>query len=261
MPDFVNKGIRLEYEITGEGKPLVFLHGMGGSIRQIEAVYERIEGVQLIALNQQGHGRSGADWDSLDFDRMGDDVAALLDHLGIEQAYFAGISMGAAVSLNVALRYPGRVRKMLLIRNAWTDSPMSCEVQKAYHDLGMALKEGGIEAFCQTRGWEIAAKASAYTRNAFLSPFQDTASVKNWQKFLILPGKAPAASAKSLRELGIPVVILANKNDLCHPYAYGEYLHEMIPHSLLTEIPDKDTDSTAHRQMINQAVRNMLASL
>lgn len=258
MFEFVNRGIKLEYQVTGKGIPFVFLHGMGGSIWQIESVYEQIEGVQLITLNQQGHGGSGADWETYDFDRLGDDVAALLDHLDIEQAYFAGISMGAAVSLNVAVRYPGYVKKMLLIRNAWTDRPMSRDVRQAYHDMGLSLKEGGIEAFYQTRGWEIIKEASEYTKNAFISPFQDTASRKNWQKFLILPGKSPVAPAESLRNIKIPVTILANRNDLCHPFAYGEYIHEQIPRSLLTEIPDKDTDSITHRQMINQAVFNML---
>lgn len=261
MSEFVNKGIQLEYQVTGRGMPLVFLHGLGGSIRQIESVYERIDGVQLITLNQQGHGGSKACWDTLDFDQMGDDVAALLKYLGIENAYFAGISMGAAVSLNVAVRYPGYVKKMLLIRNAWTDRPMSPEVQQAYRDMGLALKKGRIEAFCHTRGWEIVEKSSAYTKNAFLSPFKDPASIENWQKFLILPGKAPVARTASLRSIEIPVTILANRNDLCHPYVYGEYLHEQIPRSVLTEIPDKDTDSVTHRQMINQAVRDMVASL
>lgn len=258
MPEFVHRGIRLEYQAAGEGIPLVFLHGLGGSIRQIEGVYEEIEGVRLITMNQQGHGNSGADWETLDFDRMGDDVAALLKHLKIGQAYFAGISMGAAVSLNVAVRYPQSVKKMLLIRNAWTDRPMSSEVRQAYRDMGLALREGGVEAFYRTRGWEIVKKASAYTRNAFTSPFQDPVSVENWQKFLILPGKTPVTSAESLRNIKIPTTVLANRNDLCHPFAYGAYIHEQIPHSSLTEIPDKDTDGETHRRMIHQAVFDML---
>ena len=106
MKTFTNRGLMLEYEVSGSGTPLVFLHGMGGSVQQIRDTYNAIDGVQLITLNQQGHGHSDVDWEGYSFDRLGDDVAALLDHLGIAQAYFAGISMGAAVSLNTAVRTP-----------------------------------------------------------------------------------------------------------------------------------------------------------
>ena len=57
---FLSHGVRLEYRTEGEGKPLVFLHGLGGGIGQILSVYQPIDGVKLITLNQQGHGDSGA---------------------------------------------------------------------------------------------------------------------------------------------------------------------------------------------------------
>ena len=76
---FLSHGVRLEYRTEGEGKPLVFLHGLGGGIGQILSVYQPIDGVKLITLNQQGHGDSGADWDSFGFDRLAEDVIGLLD--------------------------------------------------------------------------------------------------------------------------------------------------------------------------------------
>lgn len=258
MHEFTNHGLRLEYEVTGTGVPFVFLHGMGGSVKQIFSVYEPLEGVQLINLNQQGHGNSDADWDHYDFDRLGDDVVALLDHLNIQSAYFAGISMGAAVSLNVAVRYPERVRKLLLIRNAWTDKPMSFEVQTAYHDLGACLHKGGLTAFYETEGWKIVSEPSPYTRNAFISPFDEESSQKYWKKFLILPGKTPIASLTDLDKLSMPVQILANKNDLCHPFAYGEYMHQHIKNSSFREIPDKDADAKGHKDGVNQAIQEMI---
>lgn len=258
MRELIHRGLRLEYEVIGEGVPLVFLHGMGGSVNQIYSTYEPHPGVKLITMNQQGHGNSDAAWDSFDFYHLGDDAAALLDELQIDSAYFAGISMGAAVSLNVALRYPKRVKKLLLIRNAWTDKPMSEKVCRAYYDMGMALKKKSIEAFYETEGWEIVREPSAYTRNAFTCTFSDESCLKNWQKYLILPKKTPAESPEEFQKLTMPVTILANRNDLCHPFSYGEYMHKNIPNSIFMEIPDKDTDGAMHKQMINQAISNML---
>ena len=254
MEKFFHNGLMLEYEVSGTGEPFVFLHGMGGSVAQIKATYEPIEGVRLINLNQQGHGDSDADWETLDFDRMADDVGALLSYLDIAQATVGGISMGAAVSLNFAVRYPQKVKKLLLIRNAWTDRPMSQEVQTAYRDMGLALKAGDIRRFYASDGWKIVAEPSAYTRNAFTCTFQDPACLRFWQKYLILPSKTPISGLQALEKLTMPVTILACRNDLCHPYEYGVRLAEHIKNAVFREIPDKDTDSAAQKRCINEAI-------
>ena len=81
MEHFNIEGRDLEYEITGEGKPLVFLHGMGGSVEQIYSVYEAVPGISLIAVNQQGHGNSDACWETYDFEHLAADVRASSDCL------------------------------------------------------------------------------------------------------------------------------------------------------------------------------------
>ena len=258
MEHFNIEGRDLEYEIRGAGKPLVFLHGMGGSVEQIYGLYKAIPGISLIAVNQQGHGNSDACWESYDFEHLADDISALLDHPHIERAVLAGISMGAAVALNLAVRFPERVEKLLLIRNAWTDQPMSEEVRLAYHDLGEALREGGDAKFKQMRGWDLVKEPSAYTRNAFLSAFDDAGCLKYWQKYLILPGKTPIGEVRELEKLTMPVWILACRNDLCHPFHYGIYLAEYIKGAQFREIVDKDTDSVRHTEMINEAIREIL---
>lgn len=260
MEHFVHNGLTLEYEVCGSGEPFLFLHGMGGSVEQIRAVYPPLAGVQLINLNQQGHGNSEADWEHLHFDRMAEDVGALMRHLDIQQATLAGISMGAAVSLNFAVRYPEKVKKLLLIRNAWTEQPMSSEVQRAYYDLGLALKEGNIERFYASEGWKIVCSASNYTQNAFTSTFHDPPCLRFWQKYLILPKTAPIKGLEELVHLTMPVTILACRNDLCHPYEYGERLAAHIAHAVFQEIPDKDTDAAAQKICIQQAIHAMFAA-
>lgn len=258
---FLSHGVRLEYRTEGEGKPLVFLHGLGGGIGQILSVYQPIDGVKLITLNQQGHGDSGADWDSFGFDRLAEDVIGLLDHLGVESAAFAGISMGAAVCLNTALRFPERVRSLLLIRNAWTDKPMSEAVRQAYGDLAEALRQNAPERFRESEGGKIVAETTPYTKNAFAVPFREEPNLKNWQKFAILPRDTPIPSLEALKAISVPVRVLACKNDFCHPYAYGELLAKSIPGAEFLPIPDKDTDPAEHKRRINRAAAEMMAAL
>ena len=58
------------------------------------------------------------------------------------------------------------------------------------------------------------AEPSDYTRGAFLSPFRDPSSLKNWKKYLLLPPQKAVSSAEVLHQLAVPVHILANRNDL-----------------------------------------------
>ena len=257
MRIYEHRGLHLEYQITGNGTPVIFLHGMGGGLGQIRSVYDKTEGIRLIIPVMQGHGGSEADWEHYDFDHLGDDVTALMDGLGLQKAMLAGISMGAGTALNIAIRHPERVTSLLLIRNAWTDRPMEPDVVQAYEDLGRCLREGGLKAFQKTPGWEIVKEPSAYTRSAFTRPFTDPTEQKNWQKYLILPRRIPIRDKAELKHLRMPVRILANRHDLCHPFRYGEWMQQQIPGAVLTEIPDKDTDPAEHRRQVNEALRDL----
>src|SRR5262249_51102455 len=103
------------YEIHGAGPPLVLLHGGGSTI---ETSFGKVlpalaETRQVIAFEQQGHGHT-ADVDRpFSFEQSADDTAALLRYLGIENADFYGYSNGASIALQVAIRHPKMVRKIV----------------------------------------------------------------------------------------------------------------------------------------------------
>jgi len=258
MKQLVYNGLSLEYDVIGTGDPFVFLHGMGGSVSQIYKIFDRPPGIQLITMNQQGHGNSDADWSNYNFNSLGNDVIALLDKLGLEHVVIGGISMGAAVGLNIATRFPKRVEKLFLIRNAWTDRSMSVDLQKAYEDLGHSLEKRSIKEFYQTEGWKIVKKASSYTQDAFTGCFEDPSCLKNWQKYLVLPNKVPVSSVKEIQSIKMPVYIVANKNDLCHPFEYGLYLRDQIKNASFYEIPDKSENAAGHRRAINEIISKMI---
>jgi pimeloyl-ACP methyl ester carboxylesterase len=110
-------GLRMYYEVRGTGRPLVLLHG---GLMTIEDSFGPLLPVlaaerQVIATELQGHGRT-ADIDrDLELRYLADDVAALLDHLGIDQADVLGFSLGGGVALQLALDHPGRVGRLILV--------------------------------------------------------------------------------------------------------------------------------------------------
>ncbi len=110
-------GIRMYYEVHGrvDGVPLVLLHGGGSTI---EVTFGRIlpffaRGRRVIAVEEQGHGRTTDRDAPVSFDTSADDVAALLTHLDVDRADILGFSNGASIALEVAIRHPRVVRKLV----------------------------------------------------------------------------------------------------------------------------------------------------
>src|SRR5829696_4730884 len=107
-------GIRLYYEIQGSGRPLVLLHGglmssamFGPVIPALAAHHE------VISVDLQRHGRT-ADIDRpIDVRLMADDIAALIDHLGLDKPDLVGYSLGGGVALFTAVKYPEKVGKLV----------------------------------------------------------------------------------------------------------------------------------------------------
>lgn len=109
--------LEMYYEIHGAGEPIVLLHGglstidvPGGELLALLA-RER----QVIAVEQQAHGRT-ADIDRpITYDDMADDTAAFIAHLGLEQPDVVGFSMGGTTAMGMAIRHPGIVRRYVTI--------------------------------------------------------------------------------------------------------------------------------------------------
>jgi len=106
----------LYYEKHGEGAPLVLLHGGIHAGEMFGAILPALaEGRRVITVDLQGHGHT-ADIDrSLSPELMADDIAALIEHLGHEQADVMGYSLGGAVALRTAIQHAERVRRLVVV--------------------------------------------------------------------------------------------------------------------------------------------------
>jgi pimeloyl-ACP methyl ester carboxylesterase len=122
-------GLNMYYEIHGTGQPLVLLHGAYMTIDAMgEVVPSLAESRQVIAVELQGHGRT-ADVDRpLSYEQMADDVAALLRHLGIEEADVFGFSTGGGVAFQLAIRHPEVVRKLVVASASYTSDGVHPEL-------------------------------------------------------------------------------------------------------------------------------------
>lgn len=128
-------GMKMYYEIHGQGQPLILIHGGLGSSGMFDAILPELsKGHKVIAVDLQAHGRT-ADVDRpLSYEAMADDVAELIRHLGIPAAVVMGYSVGGEVALRTAIQHPDVVRKLVIVsatyrRDGWYPEILAGESQ------------------------------------------------------------------------------------------------------------------------------------
>ena len=130
-------GLKVYYEVQGTGEPLVLLHG---SFMTIDGTWGTLRPTlsksrQVIAIELQGHGHTADRDRPLRYERIADDVAAVLRHLGIARADILGYSMGGTVAAGVALRHPRLVRKLIVVSALFDNSGWEPQVYEQFKAL------------------------------------------------------------------------------------------------------------------------------
>jgi pimeloyl-ACP methyl ester carboxylesterase len=215
-------GISMYYEIHGDaaGTPLVLLHGGGSTI---DVTYGRVlpffaRHRRVIAVEEQAHGRTSDRDAPVRFHTSADDVAALLRQLGIQNADIMGFSNGASVALQVAIRHPTSVRKLVFASS-------------------MTKRSGAAPQF-----WEFMAKATFADmpqplKDAFLAVNPDP------QKLRIMHDKDVErmqhfadTSDEEVKSVQAPTLILLGDRDVATP-AHALALAGLFPHARLMILP------------------------
>src|SRR5262245_55754288 len=149
-------GFRLYHEIFGEGEPVVVLHGGLMTIPEMSSVIQPLARQrQVIAVELQGHGHSADTDRPLRLQTMGDDVAALVEHLGLGKADVVGFSLGGDVALRAAIQHPERVRRLVLLSTPFARSGWFPEVQQGMAQVGSKMAEPmkGTPTGIASRSW------------------------------------------------------------------------------------------------------------
>jgi pimeloyl-ACP methyl ester carboxylesterase len=155
-------GIKMYYEIYGKGKPLVLIHGGGSTI---QTTFEKIipllaKNRKVIAVELQAHGRTSDRNTDLTFEQDADDVVLLLKNLHIDKADFFGFSNGGTTTLQIAIRHPEIVHKMILgsalaKRNGVPDTFWEFMQQAKLENMPEQLKMGYKQVATNKNGLQI----------------------------------------------------------------------------------------------------------
>ncbi|MFI5263673.1 MAG: alpha/beta fold hydrolase [Candidatus Kapaibacterium sp.] len=206
-------GIKLYYEIYGKGEPLVLLHGGLGSIQMFEPNIELLsKGRQVIAVDLQGHGRT-ADIDRpFSVEAMSEDIAALLQFLKIPKADVMGYSLGAGVGLQIAVRHPELVNKLVLVSAIIRRSDFYPDILAQQAQVGPAA----AEQMKQTPMYQSYAK---------LNPHPE-----DWPRLLQKIGdfmKQDYDFSDAVRQVKAPTLVVAGDADIFPP-KYAVRMFELL---------------------------------
>jgi pimeloyl-ACP methyl ester carboxylesterase len=260
MACFEHDGIAFHYRDLGRGVPFVFQHGLGGDMRQPGGLYAPPPGVRLLCLDARGHGQTQplGDPAALTFDIFGDDFVAWLDHLGVGRAVLGGISMGAGVALNVAVRYPGRVAGLVLSRPAWLDGPMPPGNVARYAAIARLLRAVAAAAdpdqalaravaeFETSDDYQDLLASSPDTAQSLRGQLTSERAVAAVARLERLPADRPLADWRAAAAIRVPTLVLAHRQDPIHRFAFGKSLAGAIPGARLVELTPKSIARERH---------------
>ena len=154
MPKINLSNITLNYEDKGKGKVLLFLHGLGSSIKDWDfQVPFFSKNFRVITVDLRGHGDSVMKDNNFGVDHMVNDIKEFLDALKIDNVTFIGFSMGGAIAFQFAYSYPEKIDKMVIVNSGPDFNNMG--------EIGEDLLKKRTE-FLKTKGLDPLAKEIAF---------------------------------------------------------------------------------------------------
>ncbi|HEU4464018.1 MAG TPA: alpha/beta hydrolase, partial [Gemmatimonadota bacterium] len=187
-------GMQMYYEVSGQGEPLIVLHGaymdiptMGGIIPKLAETH------RVYALELQGHGRTTDIDRPITYPNLADDVAAFMDAVGLEKADIFGYSMGGQTGLQLAIRHPARVNKLVA-------ASVSYDLRGWQPEFTAFIPQMTVEGMLQMPFFKEQADRKPGFRNLIAK--------------LIQLEKEPMAWEAEVRQLKMPVLVVAGDADV-----------------------------------------------
>ena len=267
MGFFDNQGLKFYYKTSGKGVPFLFLHGMGGSTKQSEKLFQAPDGIRMAYMDQRGNGETPiGPLNDLQFEQMSEDVLAFAEHLKLKQFILGGVSMGAAVASRLATQHGDRVLGLVLVRPAWTHFPMDVEVRELYHKVAELMEtcKDSREAAEYFQKWEVyrsLKKEAPSVAKSLLGHFSEKHIEDNYEKFRILPEQSPFHNPGQLKQITCPTLIAATKKDPIHKYQYGLYHRDYIQDSEFAELVPKSEDKKLHQIQLQNEIDRFLKEI
>lgn len=229
-------GIGIEYEIHGEGTPLLFIHGLGSTRRDWDPQMTAFaKNYQVISFDLRGHGESDKPAGPYSIAMFAADAAALLRALNIEAVHVVGISLGGAIAFQLTLDHPDLVRSLTIV-NSGPEAIVRGLLQKFGVWLRFqALRKGRIAQLGKAIGMKLfPAPESHAARDGFIERFAHNDPLAYEHSLRALIGWSVA---ERIGDIKCPVLSIAADKDYT-PLSFKEAYVARIPGAKLEVVAD-----------------------
>ena len=238
MPNVERNGVRIYYEDVGAGPPVVLGHSFlcsGDMWRpQIEPL---AESHRVINIDQRGHGRSGALTEPFDLYDMVDDALAVLDHLGIETAVWAGLSIGGMVAMRAAIIVPERVSGLILVdTHAGTESPFN---KIKYRAMILCARSIGVRPLLPSIIQIMFGSTTRRENPDLVDEWRERFAAVHVSSISLAAGALIRRDSvvEILGGVRIPTAVIVGSEDDTLPEAYSKEIVRSLPEASLEVIP------------------------
>lgn len=256
---------QLTVDVRGSGTPLLLVHGFPFHHGMWQSQLENLSRVcQVIAPDLRGFGSSEVPPpdSTLSMERFADDLAALLDHLVVDEVVYCGLSMGGYIGWAFCRSYPQRLKGLIACDTLAT--PDTEEAAAARQSNAQKVMEAGPEFLVEGMIPKLFGEKSHQTNPAAVE--QVEAMIRNTAPVTIaaaLRGMAERPdSTELLPTIQVPTLVVCGSDDVISPPDKMKTIAEAVPHSSFLEIPDAGHLSPLEQPgVFNQAVSNWLTTL
>ncbi|WP_350655772.1 3-oxoadipate enol-lactonase [Psychrobacter sp. S1-30-MNA-CIBAN-0213] len=257
MPVFENKDVTLNYATFGDSSnpALLFSNSLGTSYHMWQPQIDVLQTEYfIVCYDTRGHGKSSAPTGPYRLDQLGQDVIDLLNHLSIDKAFFCGISMGGMTGQWLAIHHPDRFHHLMLCNTA-----AKIGNEAAWRDRAQLVREQGLAPIAATAAprWFTAGFINDYPDVvAALSSALAAGSSEGYAS--CCEALATADTREQLKDIRVPVTVVAGIEDPVTTVADGQYMVDHIPNAKLATIDASHISNIEQPEAFNKLVRQYL---
>ncbi|WP_104471355.1 3-oxoadipate enol-lactonase [Acinetobacter indicus] len=254
MPTFTSQDAEINYQTFGDAaKPaLVFSNSLGTNFRMWQPQIDHFQqDFFVICYDTRGHGASSAPQGPYTLDQLGQDVVNLLDHLNIEKAAFCGISMGGLTGQWLAINKPERFSHVVVCNTA-----AKIGEEQAWNERAALVCEQGLAPIASTAAGRWFTEPFIQSNAATVATLSNDLGAGSPEGYAsCCEALAKADVREQLKDIQVPVFIVAGQQDPVTTVADGEFMQQRIANAELFEINASHISNIEQPEAFNQAVQ------
>lgn len=257
MPTFTSNDAQINYQTFGDtSKPtIIFSNSLGTNFSMWQAQIEHFQQDHfVVCYDTRGHGQSSAPQGPYSIDQLGQDVVNLLDHLNIQKADFCGISMGGLTGQWLAIHHPERFNHVIVCNTA-----AKIGQEQAWNDRAALVREQGLQPIASTAASRWFTEHFIQRNTALVTSLSNDLRASSAEGYAsCCEALAKADLREKLKEIHVPVLVIAGIQDPVTTVVDGQFMVERIPNAEIFEIDASHISNIEQPEAFNTVVQKFI---